>query len=334
MFSLHLLVELYLNKGKPLYCVYVDMKKCFDSVYRNALLYKLYKLGINGKMLKIVRGMYELVKCRVRHCGTYSDFMEIAVGLKQGEICSPILYSLFVEDLELYLQGSPENCLTLHDLTIIILLYADDMAILAETPEALQHNFDLLKQYCDKWGLSVNADKTKVMIFRRRKQNRANERWYYNGTKLEVVSEFNYLGTVFSSTGSFNKNQSMLTGKALKAMNLLLSKIKTFNFSLKTYCQLFDAFVVSTFNYSSEVWDNCKSKEIERIHLRFCKRILKVKLSTSNYAVYGELGRLPLYINRFVKIVKYWLKVIDTDNCIVKTLYNLAYKDWREGKNN
>jgi len=56
-----------------------------------------------------------------------------------------------------------------------------------------------------------------------------------------------------------------------------------------TVCQLFDAFVGATLNYSCEVWGASKSKEIERIHLKFCKQLLYVKKSTSNMAVYGEL---------------------------------------------
>ncbi len=88
-------------------------------------------------------------------------------------------------------------------------------------------------------------------------------------------------------------------------------------------CQLFDAFVASTINYACEVWGATKSKELERLHLKFLKAILGVKLSTSNAAVYGELARYPIYIQRYVRIIKYWFKIIRTDNCILKVLYTL-----------
>ena len=93
------MIEHYLNNGKRLYVAFVDMKKAFDSVYNNALWYKLYKKGISGKILRILRSMYEHVKCRVKHCGNYSEIIDISVGLKQGEVCSSLLYSLFIEDL-------------------------------------------------------------------------------------------------------------------------------------------------------------------------------------------------------------------------------------------
>ncbi|MEW8547527.1 MAG: reverse transcriptase family protein, partial [Candidatus Thiodiazotropha sp.] len=130
IFTLHSLIENMINSNKRLYCAFVDMKKAFDSVYRNALWLKLFKLGINGKMLRMMRSMYDTVKCCVRHCSAYSDFFEVGVGLKQGETMSPILFSLFVEDLELYLQSKPDSGITINDINLVLLFFADDMAIL------------------------------------------------------------------------------------------------------------------------------------------------------------------------------------------------------------
>jgi len=56
-------------------------------------------------MLRIIRSMYQSVKSCVRQCNTYSDTFNIAVGVRQGKIISPLMFSLFVGDLELYLQN-------------------------------------------------------------------------------------------------------------------------------------------------------------------------------------------------------------------------------------
>ena len=64
----------------------------------------------------------------------------------------------------------------------------------------------------------------------------------------------NYLGVVFNYTGSFALNQQTLSGKALRAMNVLLKNIRNFDFHQNICCQLFDAFVASILNYSCEVW--------------------------------------------------------------------------------
>ena len=69
-----------------------------------------------------------------------------------------------------------------------------------------------------------------------------------------------------------------------------------------------------------------KSKDIERLHLKFCKSILGVKQSTCNAAVYSELGRYPLFITRYVQIIKYWLKILNSNNIILKTVLNASIK--------
>jgi len=94
---------------------------------------------------------------------------------------------------------------------------------------------------------------------------------------------------------------------------------------------LFDTFVGSIHNYSCEIWGKSKSKVIERLHLKLCKRLLKVRSNTCNAAVYGKLGRYPLYVNRYIRIIQYWLKVVNTDNILLKCVYMDAVEDCRKG---
>ena len=75
------------------------------TVLIETFYFKLNKLGINGKILRIVQDMYSKIKAKVRKDNVYSDSFDNNVGLLQGEKMSPISFSLFLEDLELYLQG-------------------------------------------------------------------------------------------------------------------------------------------------------------------------------------------------------------------------------------
>jgi len=77
-----------------------------------------------------------------------------------------------------------------------------------------------------------------------------------------------------------------------------------------------------------------KNKKIERIHLKFCKSLLNVKNTTCTMSVYGELSRYTLYINRYVRIVKYWCTIIDRNNIIVKQLNSILLDDMTRGKCN
>ena len=92
------LVQKYLKENKRLYCVCVDLNMAYDCIHRNAMWLNLYTQSIKGKLLRIVKDMYEQVKSCVRSCNNYSQLYQYAVRLRQGEVISPILFSLFVED--------------------------------------------------------------------------------------------------------------------------------------------------------------------------------------------------------------------------------------------
>lgn len=66
---------------------------------------------------------------------------------------------------------------TINDIVIILLLFADDMAIIGNSPDDLQHRLDLLKTYCDLWALQVNTGKTKIVLLRKHEASMENENW-------------------------------------------------------------------------------------------------------------------------------------------------------------
>ncbi len=117
-------------------------------------------------------------------------------------------------------------------------------------------------------------------------------------------------------------------------MHVLILNIRKHNIPPKYQGQLFDAFVSSTLNYARQVWGYSKSKELERIHLNFFKTLLGVKASTSNAGIYGEQARFTLYIQRYVRLVNYWGKLLDTDNCILYAIYKSSVNDATNGKKN
>ena len=159
------------------------------------------------------------------------------------------------------------------------------------------------------------------MVFRKRGNTRPDELWHYGGSTLEVVDNFNFLGTVFSYNGSFKVNQDLLVGKGLKESNVLLINLKKQNIKPSTQCQLFDYLVGSILHYASEVWGFGTIYNIEKVHLSFCKRILNVKTSTSTLAIYSKLGHYPLYANRYCGTIKYWCNIVQSNNIILKCIY-------------
>ena len=83
-------------------------------------------------------------------------------------------------------------------LKLLITLYADDTVLFASSKEGLQKCLDGLKQYCDKWKLEVNADKTKVVIFSKGKPPAGNHNFMIGDSNIEIVKSFKYLGVTFT----------------------------------------------------------------------------------------------------------------------------------------
>ena len=103
----------------------------------------------------------------------------------------------------------------------MFLFFADDIiVILSESEAGLQMGLDILKDYCERWILGVNVNKTKVMIFQKRGggTNRRNVKIDYNGVNIVIVNKFTYLGVVFTSGGSFSETHDALAGQALEAI--------------------------------------------------------------------------------------------------------------------
>ncbi|WP_419652784.1 reverse transcriptase domain-containing protein, partial [Thiolapillus sp.] len=138
----------------------------------------------------------------VRANNDYSDFFECPVGVRQGCVLSPTIFSLFINQLAKYITDTGRHGIQLlSGLTeLFILLFADDVALLATTPCGLQNQLDSLKVCCDRLKMEVNKDKTKVMVFRKGGHLSKHEKWYYDGAEMEVVNKYSYLGFVFTTT--------------------------------------------------------------------------------------------------------------------------------------
>ena len=209
IFVLQSLINRTLKNRKRLYCCFIDYKKAFDLIDRSKLWTKLVKHGIDGKMLQIIKSLYKNIKICIKHDGNLSNYFSSNSGLLQGEIMSPIFYSLYVNDFEMSFVKDGCQSIDIHLINLFLLMYADDTVLIAESPEALQNMLYTLNDYCTEWNLTVNVQKTKIMVFRNGGNLRENETWLYQGEEIEIVQQFNYLGMNFNYNGKFNINKNM-----------------------------------------------------------------------------------------------------------------------------
>ena len=193
-FVFHGLITHHLNHGKKMFSAFVDFTKALDYVVRDNLWFKLVKLGLRRNILNIIKSMYESVKSRVKLRGKNENEYFYSLGLRQGECLSPLLFTLFLNDIEEKFSCSGVEGLDLDSFKIFMLLYADDIVVFANNEEQLQCGLDVLSQYCARWKLEVNVSKTKNLIVRKGGILPRNLAFTYDGEPLEIVKRRFILG--------------------------------------------------------------------------------------------------------------------------------------------
>jgi hypothetical protein len=322
MFIIRTLIDKYVKHGNtPIYACFVDFRKAFDSVWRQALLLKLLKSNIRGRMFDIIQDMYQHDQVCLKIDQDRTDFSPCNTGVKQGDVLSPNLFNLFLNDLPNHISGDTDSP-TLGETTINSLLYADDLVILSLSSSGLQTSLDKLHSYCHTWRLEVNIAKTKVIQFCK-SGRRCRDTFLIGGQRVECVQEYKYLGILLSASGSSTPARQNISDRALKAVFKLKACTRDSNLPPALALKLFDQVIKPVCLYGSEIWgiEDLAAKKysntngfdstfynlpVESVQLSFCKYILGVTKRTTNAAAMGELGRFPLGIDVIANIIGFW----------------------------
>ena len=152
-------------------------------------------------------------------------------------------------------------------------------------------------------------------------------KWFFDNNVLEQVEDYTYLGINIHCSGSYKQILRVLHSKALRVYHGLFKSFSNIEKTpVKTLTKLFSTMVLPILLYNCEIWgpyligktdsvDAFKNKifkiynDAEKLHLKFCKRILGVHLKSTNLAVYAELGRMPLSTQMCTRIAKFWLRI-------------------------
>ena len=133
------------------------------------------------------------------------------IGVRQGECLSPFLSSMYTNDLEKEMIQKGAEGIDIGMLKLYLILYADDIIIFSNTSVGLQKGLDILSDCCQKWKLTVNIDKTQVLVFKKGVFYQKNLSFTFQGNMIEIVNKFVYLGISFSTGGSFTETHKTLS---------------------------------------------------------------------------------------------------------------------------
>ena len=178
-------------KKPPLLC-FLDITAAYDSVDRNLLWERLATKNCPPKTIRILSGLFDGVESRLSVQGKTTEVIQHGRGLLQGSSLSPSLYALYIDDLSTALQTQKRG--SLHNFPIAALLYADDIALVADDEAHLQALLTTCELHAN-WYHYKFAPK-KCLIVSDPLQETPQVKLH--GTMLKQTSSFSYLGIPFT----------------------------------------------------------------------------------------------------------------------------------------
>ena len=351
--TLSTIIEKYVRLGKRrLFACFVDYRKAFDTVCRDALLFKLKQIGIAGNFFQCLNYMYCHSSTRIKLIKKLSAAIDVTVGTEQGHPMSPELFKLFIHDLSTKLEEIEElNLPLLNGFKVSHLLWADDLVLLALDATSLQKLLDCLNDYADRWELSVNINKTNIMVFNTSSRILKCAYGFKLGDlEITPVRTYCYLGILFSLNGSFKHAIDTLRKKALRSFFSLKRTLVTRALTTKTMLKLVDSLVKPVATYGCAIWlpstsvikalmskkpdvtmPKAAAKDaLESTHLKILKWIIGVHKRTNNNFCYGDTGRLPWTLTVIPQCINYFVRASQATEGNVNTLLYHSFREQRE----
>lgn len=314
------------TKNGRLYCLFVDYSKCFDLINRDFLWYKMISVGLSKNMIMLLKSIYSRVKLSLKLDNLVSDEeIDSTQGVKQGCPLSAILFSLYTNDIVACIGvGLPPIVIA----TTFMLLFADDTSMFAKSAKHMRQMIKNLENYTDKWGLTVNLDKTKMVLFRKQSdlaQDALNETFTFKGQKIDYVDTYRYLGLTLHYNGTWEIQKSEAKSKALRLTYKLREKLRQCP-SLPVYDmkELFITCVNSGLLYGSEIWGTSDTRSLDTVQTSFARYILGLRKKTPNIGALAEVGMLPYKQIATYRVIKLWTSIMRRKIPILYNAYVLV----------
>ena len=263
-FVLHETIYHNLELGSNVYAGFLDSSKAFDTVWRKGLLYKLYKLGVDGKIWTLIDDCHVSTESCVIVNQTQSRWFKVSQGVRQGGVLSTFLYLVFINDLIDEIQtmthnsgilNIPSSCPTL----------ADDLSLIAIYPRTLQLMLDISLAYANKWRFKFNANKSCIMKFRAKGAGMdKNLSWTLGDTTIPNKSEFTHLGIVVNNKCKFSERIATACTKGRKSY-FALSDLGSPYLNPMTMSHLYKRVVLPSVLYGCELWNGLTNTDTQRL---------------------------------------------------------------------
>ena len=204
------------DENRQLIITALDFKKAFDSVKREELVETLKKYKIDPKIIDIVAKIYTNDETIIK-MGDREERIKIGSGIKQGCTASTVFFKLITYEIMKELEREGEK-FSIDEINMNSIFFADDSITIANTIEATKKNLEVIKNISKKYGLIVNENKSKIMIFKKRgcgkeEEEKKETEEIKEIEGIEVVRSMKYLGIEINDTDDIFRNQNKIVQK-------------------------------------------------------------------------------------------------------------------------
>ena len=302
--------------GKSTLAVFIDFRKAYDTVPRTYLLEKMRQLNIPEDLVNNVEHYYHTSTGQVRIGDKISEKFNIGMGVKQGCSASPLLFSIFINDL---LDEIKEKNLGINipNVTELLsgLLYADDLVAMVDHSEQLQPLLDCITRWANRWGMSANAAKCAIVCFGTNHQEITEQLkqsiYIICGNPVPIATYYKYLGCIFQSDLTWTlevKNRLDLGRKALFANKDIFRNRRL---SPGIRLNLIKAIILPIILYGAEVWyeNQVQIKDLEALYVSALRWATDANKLVPKAALFYESNAKPLWLTvtgRVAKLLVNW----------------------------
>jgi hypothetical protein len=335
IFSLDAVVRSQVSANSSVFAAFIDFQKAFDCIDRDFLLYKILDNGINGKMYWAIKSLYNGNQACIKINNYLTDWFDCTFGVRQGDTLSPTLFSLYINDLVNEINSLNKGII-INDLQVSVLLYADDVVIVAENEDNLQTMLNTLSEWSRKWKIYVNQSKSKVVQFRKANCEQSKHVFRVGSLELDYAQKYKYLGVFFNEHLDYDENANTLSESAGRALGAIVSKLKRNNFmAYSTYTKLYESCVVPVADYASEIWGFKNFNKANIIQNRAMRIFLGVHRFAPVAGLEGDMAWLSPQYRRWLNMLRYWNRLVcmDTDR-LTRKIFDYAHTAFSNGCTN
>ena len=310
---LHLEIKADLLKNKAVLGLFIDFEKAFDSIWKKGLLYKLFNLKINGKVLRIIDNFLHSRKVQLDVNGNVGEFRNSnQYGLPQGSALSPVLFKIYL--LDFLDQYHPET-------NIRLFKFADDgtVKVTADSTnqciDSLKSVLDSIQEWTMKWRMVVNCDpnKTEFLVFGKANDNiQAIPHSINLGSKeIRRVPTTKVLGLTIDENLSYEPHSRKVNQKICGSWARMCEHTnRNYGFNQRVITQITKTYFLSSAHYAGLVWQNSKSiKEIQNIWYKIIKSAVGAVFNVRQSLLEVILGLPPLDLQNLMNKIKHFLKL-------------------------